>query len=97
MQKHHRSTWMLMASMFIFGTLSPFVRNIPVSSGELALYRAVLAALLIGIYLRISRQSIDLKTIRKELVLLLISGGAMGFNWILLFQAYKYTTVSVAT
>ena len=97
MQKNNRSTWMLVASMFIFGTLSPFVRNISVTSGELALYRAVLAAVCIGGYLLISRQTIDFKTIRKELILLLISGGAMGFNWILLFQAYKYTTVSVAT
>ena len=48
MQKTNRSTWMLMASMFIFGTLSPFVRNISVSSGELALYRAMLAAVCIG-------------------------------------------------
>ena len=97
MQKNNRSSWMLVASMFIFGTLSPFVRNISVTSGELALYRAVLAAVCIGGYLLISRQAIDFKTIRKELLLLLISGGAMGFNWILLFQAYKYTTVSVAT
>jgi RarD protein len=97
MQKNNRSTWMLVASMFIFGTLSPFVRNISVTSGELALYRAVLAAVCIGGYLLISRQTIDFKTIRKEFLLLLISGGAMGFNWILLFQAYKYTTVSVAT
>ena len=97
MQKTNRSTWMLMASMFIFGTLSPFVRNISVSSGELALYRAILAAVCIGGYLLFSKQPILLKSIRKELILLLLSGGAMGFNWILLFEAYKYTTVSVAT
>ena len=41
---------MLIASMTIFGTLGLFVRNIPVSSGELALYRAVLAALLITVF-----------------------------------------------
>ena len=35
--------------------------------------------------------------IKKELPLLLFSGIAMAFNWILLFQAYKFTTVSVAT
>ena len=34
---------------------------------------------------------------RRELILLVVSGIAMGFNWILLFEAYKYTTVSVAT
>ena len=33
---------------------------------------------------------------RRELPLLLISGVAMGINWILLFEAYRYTTVSVA-
>lgn len=97
MQKPNRSTWMLMASMFIFGTLSPFVRNISVTSGELALYRAILAALCIGVYLLIRRQTIHFRAIKKELLLLLLSGGAMGFNWILLFEAYKYTTVSVAT
>ena len=29
--------------------------------------------------------------------LLLVSGVAMGINWILLFEAYKYTTISAAT
>jgi drug/metabolite transporter (DMT)-like permease len=28
---------------------------------------------------------------------LVISGAAMGFNWILLFQSYRYTTVATAT
>ncbi len=88
---------MLITSMTIFGTLAPFVRNINVSSGELALYRAVLAALLIGVFLLITGQKIPFKSIGRDLLLLLFSGVAMGFNWILLFEAYKYTTVSVAT
>lgn len=91
---------MLVASMIIFGTLGPFVRNISISSGELALYRAILAALLIAIFLIITKQKIPFKNIKKkkkEVPLLLASGVAMGINWILLFQAYKYTTVSAAT
>ena len=88
---------MLIASMAIFGTLAPFVRNIPVSSGELALYRAILAALLIGLFLLSTGQKIPFSNIRKEVPLLLASGVAMGINWIFLFEAYKYTTVSVAT
>ena len=90
------SRLMLIAAMAIFGTLGPFVRNIPVTSGELALYRAILAASLIGVYLLVTKQKIPF-AIKKELVLLLLSGMAMGFNWILLFEAYKYTTVSIAT
>ena len=88
---------MLIASMTIFGTLGLFVRNIPVSSGELALYRAILAALLIAVFLIVTKQKIPFANIKKEVPLLLASGVAMGINWILLFEAYKYTTVSAAT
>lgn len=88
---------MLIAAVTVFGTLGPFVRNISVSSGELALYRAVMAALLIGGYFLVTGQRIEFRSIRKELLLLLLSGMAMGINWILLFEAYKYTTVSAAT
>ena len=88
---------MIVTAMVIFGTLGPFVRSIPVSSGELALYRAVMAAVLIGLYMVATKQPLKVTALRKELPLLLISGMAMGLNWILLFEAYKYTTVSVAT
>ena len=88
---------MLILAMVTFGTIGLFVRNIPVSSGELALYRAVLAALLLGGYFLVSGQKIGLKGLGRELPLLLLSGAAMGVNWIFLFEAYKYTTVSVAT
>lgn len=97
MKKIMNPRLMLIASMTIFGTLGIFVRNIPVSSGELALYRAVLAALLIAVFLLLTKQRIPFANIKKEVSLLLASGVAMGINWILLFEAYKYTTVSVAT
>ena len=92
-----RARLSLILSMSIFGTLAPFVRNISVTSGELALYRAVLAASLIGIFLLVTGQKIPLKSLGRELFLLLFSGVAMGFNWILLFEAYKYTTVAIST
>ena len=98
---HHtslrKSRAMMVTAMVTFGTLALFVRKISVSSGELALYRAVMATLMLGAYFLISGQRIDFRAIRKELPLLLISGMAMGINWILLFEAYRYTTVSVAT
>lgn len=108
---NNKARLQLVLSMSIFGTLAIFVRNISVSSGELALYRAVLAALLIGSYLLISQKKGNSSSdstpknadllfgicTKKELFLLLFSGMAMGFNWILLFEAYKYTSVSAAT
>ena len=97
MKMKYSAKIMMIISMIIFGTIAPFVRNISVSSAELALYRAVMAAVLVGGFLLVTGQRIDVKAIKKELLLLLISGAAMGVNWILLFEAYKYTTVSVAT
>lgn len=96
--KHHTTARLkFIGSMAIFGTLSIFVRNIDVSSGELALYRALLAAMFLSLYFLISGQNLNLREIRHELPLLFLSGAAMGFNWILLFQSYRYTTVSIAT
>ena len=84
-------------SMAVFGTLPVFVKNIPLSSAEIALYRAVLAAVLTGIYIAAAKKNAKFKRIRRELPLILVSGAAMGINWILLFEAYRYTSVSVAT
>lgn len=92
-----RARLFLILSMASFGTLAPFVRKIAVSSGELALYRAILASLLIGGFLLATKQKMNFRSLKKELFLLLFSGIAMGFNWILLFEAYKYTTVAIAT
>jgi len=92
-----RARLSLIASMAIFGTIGLFVRRIGVSSAELALYRAVIAAVLLTAYFVFTRTRLTLASIRRELPLLLLSGMAMGVNWILLFEAYKYTTVSVAT
>ncbi len=88
---------MFMSAMAVFGTIGLFVKSVNVSSGELALYRALMATVLIGGFMLCTRQRIVFREIKEQLPLLLLSGAAMGFNWILLFEAYKYTTVSVAT
>ena len=84
-------------SMAVFGTISLFVKKIPLVSGEIALYRAFLAFILIGVYLLVKRQKIHFREMKKTLPLLILSGCAMGINWILFFEAFNYTTVSVAT
>ena len=85
------------SSMAIFGTLAVFVRNIQLPSAEIALYRALFAIILIGLFMLVKKQKIPFSSIKKELPLLLLSGIAMGINWIFLFEAYNYTSVSTAT
>ena len=97
MKKENTARVLMALAMLIFGTLAPFVRLCGVSSGELALYRAFMAMFIVGGFLLFTRQKISFSKIKKDLFLLLFSGAAMGINWILLFEAYKYTTVSIAT
>lgn len=92
-----RARLAMIVSASVFGTLGLFVRRIEVTSAELALYRAVLAAVFILLFFLIRRERPRLREIRGALWLLLLSGAAMGFDWMLLFEAYKYTSISLAT
>lgn len=85
------------ASMTIFGTIGLFVRNIPLPSSIIALFRGVIgvAFLLLVVFAR--RTPLSREDIRENLPWLCLSGAALGFNWILLFEAYRYTSVAVAT
>ena len=87
----------LIGAMVIFGTLGPFVRQIELSSGALALCRALMAAVLLGLYFLLRREKLPWAQLKKTAPKLILSGIAMGINWILLFEAYRYTTISLAT
>ncbi len=97
MKKIFDSRMLLILSMVIFGTIGLFRRSIDISSGELAFYRAAMALVFIGLFLLVTKNPVPFGKIRKQLPVLVISGIAMAFNWIFLFEAYNYTTVSVAT
>ncbi|MCR5228596.1 MAG: DMT family transporter [Solobacterium sp.] len=87
----------LASAVIIFGTISLFVRRIALTSAEIALFRAVLAVIMIGAYLLLTKNTGGFRGIGRNLFFFLLSGAAMGVNWILLFEAYRYTTVSAAT
>ncbi len=87
----------MITSMIVFGTIGIVVRNISLSSSEIALFRAVIAVVFIILYRILSGKKMDIKEIKKDIPILFLSGAAMGANWILFFEAYKYTTVSLAT
>lgn len=85
------------SAMLIFGSLGLFVRPISVSSAALSLMRGILASVFLIAFVFFSRQTFSFAAVRKNLHLLLFSSAAMAFNWIFLFQAYKYTTIANAT
>ena len=92
-----RSVLMMVSSMLIFGTIGVFRRYIPVSSAFLACSRGMLGGLCILLFLRLKKQKPEGKIPRRALLGLAVSGMLIGFNWMLLFEAYNHTTVAVAT
>ena len=84
-------------SMLIFGTIGIFVRHVPLPSSVIALIRGVVGTLFLLIFSRLRKTPVSKEVIRKNLKMLIVSGVFIGFNWILLFEAYRYTTVATAT
>lgn len=87
----------LILSMTAFGTIGLFVRNIPLTSAEIAFFRAVIAAVCLLFYKFITKTHLRFSEIKRDLPILFLSGAAMGFNWVFLFEAYQYTSISLAT
>lgn len=85
------------AAMFIFGTIGLFVRWIPLPSSVIALARGSIGMIFLLIIMAAKKESFSRTSIRKNLIWLLISGALLGFNWILLFESYNYTSVAVST
>ena len=88
---------MNITAMAAFGTIGLFVARIPLSSEEIAFFRAVIATAVILAWQLFRGRKLHLPVGGKKLVLLMLSGAMIGFNWIFLFEAYRYTSVSVAT
>ena len=97
MTERKKATLKMIFAMSVFGTLGVFVRYIPLPSGSLAFLRGVIGVVFLLIVKAIKRSPIDFKAIKKNLLPLCLSGAFIGINWILLFQAYRLTTVSTAT
>ena len=87
----------LIASMFIFGTIGIFVRHIPLPSSMIALVRGFVGAFFVLLFVYLKKSKLDKAAVRKNFVMLALSGAFIGINWILLFESYHYTTVATAT
>ena len=92
-----KSVLMILSAMLIWGTIGLFRRFIPLSSAFLAFSRGILGGIFLLIVMRIKREKTAERLPLRTVVRLTLTGAAIGINWILLFEAYNYTTVAVAT
>ncbi len=96
-EKKQSGRLMLIGSMAIFGTIGILRKFIPLSSSLVALARATVGTLFLLAVIFLKRSKLDFAGWKRNLIPLLLSGGALGFNWIALFESYNHTSVSTAT
>ena len=108
----NKATIKVLIAMLLWGSLGVFVKNISLESVEISFFRGIIGSIFLGIVLLIKMRSkkksdedIYLETSKNEykkkdkksIIVLIISGMAIGFNWVFLFNSYNYITVANAT
>ncbi|MBO4914652.1 MAG: DMT family transporter [Oscillospiraceae bacterium] len=92
-----RARLCLIASMSIFGTIGILRHYLPVPSGFLAMFRGLAGTLFLLLVDRVRGRQLSRKAVSQSLLPLCVSGVLMGLNWILMFEAYRFTSVATAT
>lgn len=87
----------LILSMFIFGTIGLFVRYIPLPSSLIANARGIIGSVFLLCAMVVKRDRFSVEGVRAGFWYICLSGILLGANWILLFEAYRYTSVATAT
>lgn len=93
----NRAKSSFLSAMLIFGTVGIFVRLIPLSSAAVAFFRGVMGVVFLLLVMTLAKKRPQMQSIRENLWVLLLSGAAIGGNWVLLFESYRHTTIATAT
>jgi drug/metabolite transporter (DMT)-like permease len=92
-------------AMALFGSIGVFVKNINLPSMEIAFLRSAIASIALIMWAALfggrkgKKGETGIKRLfedRKSFFYLAVSGVLLGVNWVLVFQAYKFTTLSNA-
>lgn len=87
----------IILAMLIWGTMGVFIKNIPLNSIEIAFYRSIIGVVFIILLSISKKEKWNKEDLKEDLKILIPSGMALGVGWVLLFQGYKNTTISIAT
>ena len=93
----NKALGMVITSMVIWGTIGIFRRYIALPSSVIAFARGIIGSVFLIILCKVKGISLKQVPSKKMVGLLVLSGVLMGINWLLLFEAYNYTSVATAT
>lgn len=97
MDKRSAAKLKLISSMLIWGSLGLFIRGIDLPSSVIANFRGLMGAAFLLLVIVLGKLPFSRLAVRENALCLGLSGLMLGFNWILLFESYRYTTIAVAT
>ena len=97
MNAENRSKLALITATVIFGSIGIFRKYIPLPSGTLAMLRGIIGVIFLLAFVYMKGDKLSSSKVKENFKVLILSGALIGFNWILLFEAYRFTTVSTAT
>lgn len=83
-------TFKYLAAVVIYGTIGYFLHFVNAASEFVVMCRGLFGSLFILLVMLLTNKLPDLKSIKNNLLMLIISGIALGFNWIFLFAGYRY-------
>lgn len=84
-------------AMSIFGTVGIAAHFIDLPAAVTVMFRAVIASLFLLLVMLVLGKRLSLDDVKSNAAILLMSGFCLGASWLLLFESYKWTTVSNAT
>lgn len=87
----------MLLAMFIFGTSGILSSFTDFSSELICSARGPMGILVLLIAMAATGERPDKQALKKSFWPLLLAGAAIGLNWMLLFEAYRFTTIPVAT
>jgi len=86
----------LILTMTLFGTIALIRRFIPLPSSLVAEARSFIGCAFLLLFAVLCGKKLDFSALKKNLVPLILGGAGLGLGWLLLFEAYRYTSVAVA-
>lgn len=92
-----KSKFQFIVSMIIFGTIGLVVRYIDLAASERALLSSLLGCLFLLLIFSIMKKKISWNLVKSNALFLILSGVALGGNWIFLYQSYDHTSLANAT
>lgn len=92
-----KSLAMLVSAMLIFGSIGLFRRLLPLPSALIAFARGAIGCVFLLAVLSLKRGGVREKPDKKAAAKYVLSGALIGINWMLLFEAFEFTSVPKAT